>query len=116
MASRFYGAVGYGHSTETAPGVWEDVITERKLFGDVRKDTLQVRGGEKLNRDLTVQNSISVVADAYANENFHAIKYVVWSGTAWEVNEATIEAPRILLRLGGVYNGPRPEVTEVNSP
>lgn len=105
--TRFHGVVGYGESVESAPGVWEDVITEIEYFGDVVKNTRQVREGEYLNNDLTVNNSISVVADAYALEHFFAIKYVVWSGTFWTVTEVEVERPRLLLKLGGVYNGPK---------
>lgn len=107
MANRFYGAIGYGHSVETA-GVSSDVIIERKLFGDVLRNSRQLREGENLNKTLSVQNSISVVADAYANDNFDAIRYAEWNGKCWTVDDVTVEAPRLILRLGGVYNGPRP--------
>lgn len=106
--AKFHGAIGYGELVETAPGVWTEVITERNLFGDVLKNSRQVREGEYLNDDLTVQNSISVVADAYANEHFFAIKYAEWAGARWTVEDVTVQAPRLILRLGGVYNGPTP--------
>lgn len=112
MAARFFGAVGYGHQVESAPGVMTVVIIERKLYGDVLRNSRQVRDGETLNKDLSVQNSISVVADAYANEHFFAIKFVEWAGVLWTVDEVTVQAPRLLLRLGGVYNGPRAPVEE----
>jgi hypothetical protein len=67
-----------------------------------------MRDGEKINNDLSVNNVISVVADAYANENFFAIRYIRWAGTLWDVVDVSVESPRLLLRLGGVYNGPTP--------
>jgi hypothetical protein len=103
---RFYGVVGYGEEVETVGGVWEKVITEVSYFGDVLKNTRRLQDGEKVNSDISVGNTISIVADAYANEHFFAIKYVSWAGTLWTVSEVTVERPRLLLRLGGVYNGP----------
>jgi hypothetical protein len=28
-------------------------------------------------------------------------------GTLWTVSDVEVQSPRLLLRLGGVYNGPR---------
>ena len=106
--TRFYGPVGYGETVETAPGVWEDQIIEALYFGDVVRNTRQLREGEFLNNDLSVNNSISIVADAYANEHFFAIRYVKWAGTRWSITEVEVQSPRLILRLGGVYNGPTP--------
>jgi hypothetical protein len=47
------------------------------------------------------------VADAYANENFFAILYVEWMGALWTISEVEVQSPRLLLRLGKVYNGPK---------
>jgi hypothetical protein len=105
--AKFQGVVGYGQNVQTKPGVWQDVITEKSYFGDVVRNTRQLREGEYLNNDLTVSNSISIVADAYASEHFFAIRYVEWAGTLWTVTEVEVQSPRLLLRLGGVYNGPR---------
>lgn len=107
--NRFYGKVGYGVTVETAPGVFEDSITEVSYYGDVVRNSLKFREGESVNNDLSVSNSISIVADAYANDHFFAIRYIEWAGTLWAVSEVEVQSPRILLRLGGVYNGPRPQ-------
>lgn len=106
--TRFSGKVGYGVTVETAPGVHEDQIHERSHFGDVVRNSLKFREGESVNNDLSVSNSVSIVADAYANEHFHAIRYVQWAGALWSVSEIEVQSPRLILRLGGVYNGPRP--------
>lgn len=104
--AKFFGEIGYGVSTETKPGVWEDVITEKSYFGDVVRNTRQLRDGDKVNDDISVGNSISIVADAYANEHFFAIRYIRWAGTLWKVEDVEVKSPRLLLRLGGVYHGP----------
>jgi hypothetical protein len=109
--ARFSGRVGYGESVETAPGVHVDEIIERSYFGDVIRNARNLKEGENLNADLSVQNSISIVADAYANDHFFAIRYVEWAGALWTVSSVEVQSPRLLLRLGEVYNGPTPGVT-----
>jgi hypothetical protein len=104
--ARFHGKVGYGTSTEGASGVWEDTIEEREYYGDVVRNTRTLSEGENLNKDLSVQNSISIVADAYANEHFFAIRYVEWAGERWTVSDVEVQRPRLILRLGEVYDGP----------
>ncbi len=104
--ARFFGRIGYGETVETAPGVWEDVIVERSYYGDVIRNARNLREGENLNFDLSVQNSIRIVADAYANEHFFNIRYVEWAGALWTVTSVEVQSPRLLLRLGEVYNGP----------
>lgn len=107
---KFYGEVGYGETVETPPesGVWKDDITEIMYYGDVIRNTRQLREGEVLNNDLSVTNSISIVADAFANEHFYAIRYVKWMGIRWKISEVSVEPPRLIFRLGEVYNGPTP--------
>lgn len=116
--ARFYGRVGYGETVESVDeenqgtGVWVDVIVEYFYYGDVIRNTRNLQEGENLNFDLGVQNSISIVADAYANEHFFAIRYVEWAGTLWTVTSVEVQSPRLLLRLGEVYNGPTPQPAE----
>lgn len=105
---RFHGEVGYGGTVETSPGVWEDVITERQYYGDVESNALRASQGNEVFETITLSHSISIVADAYANQNFSKIRYVMWNGTRWTVNTAVIERPRLILYLGEVYNGPIP--------
>lgn len=106
--TKFYGKVGYGHSVDNGNGVWKDQITERELYGDVVRNTRQLVANQEVNSNITTNNSISVVADAYALDNFFAIRYVEWMGSLWTVTDVEVQAPRLLLRLGGVYDGPRP--------
>jgi hypothetical protein len=109
--ARFYGRIGYGETIETAPGVWVDDIIEHSYFGDVVRNARNLREGENLNVDISVQNSISIIADAYANDHFFAIRYVEWAGVLWTVTSVEVQSPRLLLRLGEVYNGPTSSAT-----
>lgn len=106
MSKRFYGRVGYGITEETTPGVHVAKIVELPYYGDVIRNTRKLENGDKVNDDISVGNSISIVADAYANEHFFAMRYVEWAGVLWKVIDVTVESPRLILRVGGVYDGP----------
>lgn len=103
--AKFYGEIGYGDSVESKPGVWEDVITEHSYYGDVLRNARGLESGDKVNNDLTVSNSISIIADAYANQHFFAMRYIKWAGAYWTVSDVEVKSPRLILRLGGLYNG-----------
>lgn len=105
--ARFHGKVGYGHPVEKAAGVIDDNIVEKFYYGDVIRNTRKMTEGESVNNNLSVGNSISIVADAYANEHFFAIRYVEWAGVLWTVTNVEVQSPRLVLRLGEIYNGPK---------
>ncbi len=106
MANKFYGPIGYGISSETSPGVWADQIVERNYSGDVLQNYRKISQGESINDNIDVSNRLSIISDPFAMQHFHTIKYVKWMGTAWKVT--TVDAsqyPRLILTIGGVYNG-----------
>lgn len=108
--AKFFGRVGYASGQEeVAPGVFEDVIVEREYYGDVGRNTRELSEGEHLQKDLSVGNEISIIADAYANDHFFAMKYVEWAGVLWTISSVEVQRPRLLLRIGEVYNGPKAE-------
>lgn len=102
---KFCGIVGFVQTNETAPGVWTEDITEVKLRGDVLRNAKKVESGKQLNDNIVVDNLISVMANAYASQNFFAIRYVKWMGASWKVEKVEVQRPRLTLTLGGVYNG-----------
>lgn len=113
MTKKFYGVIGYANRVEKAPGVWDNEIVERKYYGDVIKNSRRLDSGDQVNEDFKIGNSFSIVADPYAYEHFFDIEYIAWMGTLWVVTEVTVERPRLLIRVGGVYNGPTaPPVTD----
>jgi|SoiMethySBSTD1v2_1073268.scaffolds.fasta_scaffold666209_1 hypothetical protein len=106
--TRFYGRVGYAaEPVESAPGVWKEGMVEYPYYGNVIRNARRIQDNpDSTNPALTVNNSISIVADPYAREHFHDIRYISWAGALWTVTEVEVQFPRLLLRLGGVYNGP----------
>lgn len=108
--ARFFGEVGYGFSVETPPssGVWIDSIVEYSYKGDIVRNNRRLEPTDNLNPDISVSNSISILADQYAIEHFFDIKYVRWAGVLWVVSNVDVQSPRLILSLGSVYNGPTP--------
>ena len=106
--ARFYGAVGFVTIQETAPSVYVEVPVERVYAGDVLQFGRNLESSGKVNGDIQTTNKISLVGDPFINENVHYIRYVIWMGTRWNVSSISVEMPRLVLTLGGIYNGPTP--------
>ena len=104
--AKFYGNVGYAETSETSPGVHTESIVERSYYGDVIRNTRKLEAGESVNDDVNVSNNLSIVADPYAYQHFFAIRYVQWMGVYWKITNVEVQYPRLLLTVGGVYNGP----------
>lgn len=104
--AKFYGKIGYTLPKETTPGVWEDSITERNYSGDIIKNISKWNASsDKVNDDINVNNQISIISDPFANQNFHSMRYIEFMGSLWKITNAEVQYPRILLSVGGVYNG-----------
>lgn len=103
--AKFCGVIGYGSTTKTSPGVFKELIVEKTVYGDLIKNSRRLIASEKINDDVSVNNQISIIADPYAKQNFHSIKYVKFLGTAWKVIDVEVQYPRLILTLGGEYNG-----------
>lgn len=104
--AKFYGKIGYGHTVVKAPGVHELQITTRPVRGDVIRNIQRMSSTDKVIPDVSISNSLSIVADDYTNRNIHAMQYVEWLGAYWTISSVDVQYPRLVLTLGGVYNGP----------
>ena len=108
--AKFYGKIGYGVTEETVPGVWVDQVVERDYFGDLMRNTTGYQEDSKnRNDDIRISNQIGIVADPFAYQNFQNMRYVKFMGAVWEVKSVEIQHPRLILGLGGVYNGEQAE-------
>lgn len=104
--AKFYGSVGYAETVETSPGVWMDQITERKYSGDIERNTSKwTTSSDSTNDDLNISNQISIIADPFAYQKFHSMKYIEFMGTRWKITSVEVKYPRLILTIGGVYNG-----------
>ena len=103
--AKFYGPVGYVVDEEGARDVTVERPVEKFYKGDLVKNYRKTENSSELNKNITISNQISIVADAYAYSHMFAMRYVKWMGVAWEVTSVDVQAPRLILSLGGVYNG-----------
>lgn len=103
--AKFCGKVGYFQTVETDPGVWEETIIEKEYRGDLVRNTSKFQSSGGINDNIAMANSISIIADPYANQNFQHMRYVLFMGTKWKISDIEVQYPRIILTVGGVYNG-----------
>lgn len=104
--SKWYGNIGFADTVETVPGVWTPVITEKPYFGDVIKNTRQLQSSGGVNDNITIGNQISIVADPYADGHIYDMRYICFKGSKWKITSVEdLEGPRLLLSLGGLWNG-----------
>ena len=103
--AKFYGAIGYAIPSQTSPGVWQDEIVEKVYRGDIVLDQRRWQKSEGVNDNLNLDNSVSIIADAFAYENAGVIKYIVIDGAKWCIQSVRADRPRLVLQIGGLYNG-----------
>lgn len=102
--AKFYGIIGYAEQVETVPGVNSEEITERPYYGDLIRNTRRYESASQLNDNLNIANEISIIADPFAYQNFHAMRYVEFMGAKWKITTVEVQYPRLILTIGGVYN------------
>lgn len=103
--AKFYGPIGFADKVETRPGVWEEKITERTYYGDEIKNVRRTQSSNEVNDNIDISNQISILADPFAKENFYKIRYVSYMGADWKITSVEPRYPRLILTMGGLYNG-----------
>ena len=101
--AKYFGKVGYAEQVETVPGVWEEKITERHYYGDVVRNTRKLESSGEVNDNINVSMEISIVADPYAIQTFHAMRYIEFMGSLWKMYTVEVNYPRLILAIGGLY-------------
>lgn len=102
--AKFYGNIGYATNEQVSPGVWVDSIKDRPYYGELGRNVLKIQSSEHLNDNVNIANEISIIADAYAYENFHSMRYIEFMGAKWKITNVEVKHPRLILTVGGVYN------------
>ena len=103
--ARWYGCIGYANTVEIRPGVYEEELTARNYYGELGRNTRRLQTGDQLNDDINIANELSIVADPYAINHFHSMRYAEFAGAKWKITNVEVKYPRLILTLGGVYNG-----------
>lgn len=105
--AKFHGLIGFvtTEESETAPGVYTEVVTERPCSGDILRNNRRWEDNQKVNSDLTIDNRFSILQDEYMINNSHTMRYLKLGEVSWKISSFEIQRPRIILTVGGVYNG-----------
>lgn len=101
--AKWFGKIGFANTVETSPGIWEEQITTHEYFGDVYRNTRRLQTTDQVNDDINISNEISILADPFANENFHSMRYAEFMGTPWKITNVEVKYPRLILTLGGLF-------------
>ena len=104
--AKFYGVIGYVKTVEVEPGIWEEQTIEHTYYGDITRFLGKFQPSGGVNDDINLSNTISIVADPFANENSQYMRYVEHMGAKWKITNVEIQSPRLILTVGGVYNEP----------
>lgn len=103
--AKYYGKIGYAETVETNPGVWTEQITERSYYGDMIRNTRRLQSAGQVNDNINIANDLSIIADPYAINNSHTMRYAEFMGAKWKISNVEVQYPRLILTLGGLYNG-----------
>ena len=103
--AKYYGVIGYAETVETAPGVYEEQITKRNYYGELVRNTRRLQTSDQVNDNINIANEISIIADPFATQNFHAMRYIEFMGAKWKITNVEVRYPRLILTIGGLYNG-----------
>lgn len=108
--SKWYGMIGFSETEETEPGLWEPVITEKPYYGDVISNRWKRQPSGGVNDNINITNSISIIADPYAVDHCSKMAYIEYLGTVWKITDVDVQFPRLVLSIGGEWNGERPQI------
>lgn len=103
--ARFHGMVGYEITEEVRPGVWMPNIVLKPYYGDIVFNSRRLESQNNVIDNVVLSNKFSIVADAFAYQNFHLMRFVEYMGTKWKISNVEVQRPRLILSVGGVYNG-----------
>lgn len=106
---KYSGMIGFATNVEKEPSIYDDVITEQKYYGDILENNSKFIVSDNLSGDVQITNQFSIVGDSFAFQNYTDIRYLTWKGKRWIVTFVKEQYPRLVLTIGGIYNGQTPE-------
>jgi len=103
--AKWFGKIGFGEDEAVDDyGVWKPSLTYKEYYGDLLKDYHKRDSTSNVNDNLSLGNSISILADPYVSQNLGKIRCVEYGGTYWKVTSVDVQYPRLVLSVGPVYN------------
>ena len=111
--TKFYGNIGFIETVEIEPGVYRPQDTVISYFGEwVRYSSKFTISSDSSNDDKDVANELSIVADPYANQHFSDMRYVEYGGVKCTITAVKPQYPRLILTIGGLWNGGQTGIAE----
>lgn len=110
--AKWFGKIGYAITSETESGIWEPTIVEKEYYGDLTTDRRKRQNSGEVNDNINLANVISIIADPFAIQNCSYMAYAEVMGARWKISDIEVQYPRLILTVGGVYNGDSPRATE----
>jgi hypothetical protein len=103
--AKCYCEIGYGIDTEVTPGVYKKLLTKKMYYAEILRNNRNLNSSDTVNDGINISNSFSIVADPFATDNIYNMLYIVYMGVKWKISTVDIQYPRLILNVGGVYNG-----------
>ena len=103
---KYSGKAGFkSESVETRPGTYQNQSIERRIKGDVLSYGTRYNTQQNSTIDnVRITNRLSIVMDPFLRTHIGEMLWVSFSGSKWKVDSFTVQSPRIIIDLGGLYN------------
>ena len=106
--TKYAGKVGFVKLEKTKYDTFEEVVTEVSLTGDILQSgfNYKIRPYET---DEPIPNvRVSLKSTSYLQSNLQYMRYLILDGSPYKIETLSNQRPRVVVTLGGVYNGNRP--------
>lgn len=103
--AKWVGKIGFAETVETEPGIYDETIVTRQYKGDLLSNYRKLQSSGEVHDDIRLANKVSIVADPYATQHYFNIRYLEFQGVKWKISDVEVLYPRLILTMGGVYNG-----------
>ena len=97
--------IGFATTVETSPGIWDEQIQEKIYYADVTRRYVKQNYDTTINANVDISNTLSIVANPEILTNLQSIRYVSWMGQRWSIGSIEVNYPRLILGIGGIWNG-----------
>ena len=104
--AKFCGIIGFITKAEKVKGsgIYDDIVVEKKYYGDTLRNYAQMNPAEYVSTSITFNNDISILAGPYAVNHFTDMRYIIIANKKWVIKSVEIKPPRLVLKIGGLYN------------
>lgn len=106
MKQKYSGLLGIAEQVEVSPGVWDEIITEQEVIGDMEQRSETLEGGDSVLPRYATTTSVSLLALGVGPRDNSNLRYLTHAGKEWAIATITDEPPKIVLYFGEEYNGP----------